>query len=74
VDLRRHEVLIHAPAIGGDGRVLAYGHWGRPLLVFPYHAANFTLRRADLFPLGICQSGVYDVSVVGGGARGNAVY
>ena len=26
-----------------------------------YHAANFALRRADLFPLAICQSGVYDI-------------
>ena len=39
-----------------------------------YHAANFALRRADLFPLAICQSGVYDVSVVGWGERGDAVY
>ena len=39
-----------------------------------YHAANFALKRADLFPLAICQSGVYDVGVVGGGARGDAVY
>jgi esterase/lipase superfamily enzyme len=159
----RREVWLHAPAIGGEGLVLAYGHWGRPLLVFPsqqghasdyeergmiaaveelidagrakiyavesfdssswhyegldleerarrhglyedwivnhvapwihedcggyaeilvtgcsfgaYHAANFALRRADLFPLAICQSGVYDVSVVGGGGeRGDAVY
>jgi esterase/lipase superfamily enzyme len=39
-----------------------------------YHAANFALRRADLFPLAICHSGVYDVSVVGWGERGDAVY
>ena len=39
-----------------------------------YHAANLALRRADLFPLAICQSGVYDVSVVGWGERGDAVY
>src|SRR4029453_7941335 len=39
-----------------------------------YHAANFALRRADLFPLAICQSGVYDVSVVGWGERGDAAY
>ena len=39
-----------------------------------YHAANFALKRADLFPLAICQSGVYDVSVVGWGERGEAVY
>jgi esterase/lipase superfamily enzyme len=44
-----------------------------------YHAANFCLKRADLFPVAICMSGVYDVAVVertaqGGGARGDAVY
>ena len=39
-----------------------------------YHAANFCLKRADLFPLAVCLSGVYDVSVQGGGARGDAVY
>jgi len=40
-----------------------------------YHAANFALKRADLFPLAICMSGVYDVSVVGGGwERGEAAY
>ena len=162
---RRHTSLW-SPAIGAEGRVITYGHWGRPLLAFPsqegpawqyeergmieavadlieagrvkvyavdsfdsdswyrqdvpleerarlhglyenwivsqvvpfirddsgakenehgeiavtgvsfgaYHAANFALRHADLFPLAICQSGVYDVSVVGGGERGDAVY
>jgi esterase/lipase superfamily enzyme len=157
----RHTSLW-SPAIGAEGRVIAYGHWGRPLLAFPsqegpawqyeergmidavadlieagrvkvyavdsfdsgswyrhdlpleerahkhglyedwivnqvvpfirddsggageiavtgvsfgaYHAANFALRHADLFPLAICQSGVYDVSVVAGGERGDAVY
>jgi esterase/lipase superfamily enzyme len=39
-----------------------------------FHAANFALKRADLFPLAICMSGVYDVSVVGWGERGDAVY
>lgn len=39
-----------------------------------YHAANFALRRADLYPLAICQSGVYDLSVLGGGERGDAFY
>ncbi|HEY6961538.1 MAG TPA: alpha/beta hydrolase-fold protein [Gaiellaceae bacterium] len=39
-----------------------------------YHAANFCLKRADLFPLAICMSGVYDVTVQGGGDRGDAVY
>ncbi len=39
-----------------------------------YHAANFCLKRADLFPVAICMSGVYDVSVQGGGERGESVY
>jgi esterase/lipase superfamily enzyme len=39
-----------------------------------YHAANFCLKRADLFPLAICMSGVYDVSVQGGGERGESLY
>jgi esterase/lipase superfamily enzyme len=33
--LERRHVELHAPAIGGGGVVLAYGHWGRPVLVFP---------------------------------------
>ena len=39
-----------------------------------YHAANFCLKRADLFPLAVCMSGVYDVAVQGGDHRGEAVY
>ena len=39
-----------------------------------YHAANFCLKRADLFPLALCLSGVYDVSALGDGERGDAVY
>ncbi|HEU4480252.1 MAG TPA: alpha/beta hydrolase-fold protein [Actinomycetota bacterium] len=39
-----------------------------------YHAANFALKRADLFPLAICLSGVYDVARVGYGERGDAMY
>ena len=39
-----------------------------------YHSANFALRHPHVFPLAICQSGVYDVSVVAGGQRGDAVY
>jgi esterase/lipase superfamily enzyme len=162
VGIERREVPLHSSAIGAAGLVLAYGHWGRPLLAFPseqgsaadwedrgmvgavadlleagrvklycvasydsqswhardlpleerarrhgafehwivnevagwiredcrepveialagtsfgaYHAANFALRRADLFPLALCLSGVYDVSVVAGGERGDAVY
>jgi esterase/lipase superfamily enzyme len=160
--VNRREVSIHAPAIGADGTVLAYGHWGRPVLAFPseqgpawqyeergmvaavddlldagriklycvssfdseswhaqhlpmeerairhgayedwilnqvvpfirddsggradlivngpsfgaFHAANFALRRPDVFPLAICQSGVYDVAPIGWGERGDATY
>ena len=39
-----------------------------------FHAANLTLRRGDLFPLPLCLSGVYDVSAVGWGERGDATY
>ncbi len=40
-----------------------------------YHAANFCLKRADVFPVAICMSGVYDVSVLGGEwDRGEATY
>src|SRR5580765_5231899 len=38
------------------------------------HAANVTLRRADLFPLGLCLSGIYDVTAIGWGEGGDAVY
>jgi esterase/lipase superfamily enzyme len=39
-----------------------------------YHSVNFCLKRSDIFPLAIGMSGVYDVSVQGGGERGEAVY
>jgi len=161
---RRH-VSLWSPAIGAEGGVLAYGHYGRPLLAFPsqegncdqyeergmiealagpleaglvkvyavdsfdseswyredlplearaqlhtryedwilnqvvpwiqadshsaeiavtgvsfgaYHAANFALKHGHVFPRALCQSGVYDVSVVAGGQsgdqRGDAVF
>jgi esterase/lipase superfamily enzyme len=77
---RRHEVYegwvcgdvvpwIRADCAGEAEVILAGCSFGA------YHAANFAVRRADLFPLAICMSGVYDVSVVGGGwERGDAVY
>jgi len=162
VDVSRRVVGIDAPAAGGAGELIAYGHAGRPLVFFPsqegrpwdleergiveavaplldagrlrlyavdshdsaswhdtslgleerarrhgvyedwvlnrvvpfvhadapggeiivagcsfgaYHAANFALKRPDLFPLALCLSGVYDVSVVGGGwDRSDAVF
>ncbi len=39
-----------------------------------YHAANLALRRADLFPLALCFSGVYDLSVLGWGRRGTSFH
>jgi esterase/lipase superfamily enzyme len=39
-----------------------------------FHAANLALRRADLFPLALCFSGIYDVSTVGWGESGEAAY
>ncbi|HEY1914610.1 MAG TPA: alpha/beta hydrolase-fold protein [Streptosporangiaceae bacterium] len=40
-----------------------------------FHAANFALKRADLFPLAICLSGNYDPSAWSGwGERGDAAY
>ena len=161
--MRRDHVELDAPSIGGSGTVIAYGHWGRPVLVFPaeqgrawdiennglvgaveglieagrvklycvdsydgatwsnrtialedrarghgayeawiadrvvayihadcggpteiatagvslgaFHAANFALRRADLFPLALCMSGSYDPSHWHGwGERGDAAY
>ena len=31
----RRVVDLFSPAIGASGTVIAYGHWGRPVLVFP---------------------------------------
>jgi esterase/lipase superfamily enzyme len=161
--MRREQVEIEAPSIGGAGTVIGYGHFGRPLLLFgaeqgrawdlegtgmidavaelieagrvklycvdsydgaswsnraialedrarahdayeqwivdrvvpaihadlagaqeiivagcsmgAYHAANFALRRADLFPLALCMSGSYDPSHWSAwGERGDAAY
>ncbi|MFN2490493.1 MAG: esterase family protein [Actinomycetota bacterium] len=60
---------IHDDCGGAGGEMIVTGcSFGA------YHAANFALKRADLFPLAICHSGVYDVSVVGTGERGDGVY
>ena len=58
---------IHEDTAGGE-IVAAGASFGA------YHAVNFALKRADLFPLAIGMSGVYDVGVVGWGERGDAVY
>jgi esterase/lipase superfamily enzyme len=39
-----------------------------------YHAANFSLRRADRFPLAVCLSGMYDPTRVAWGEPGDAAY
>ena len=31
---------LYSPAIGGHGSVVAYGHWGRPVLAFPSEGGN----------------------------------
>jgi esterase/lipase superfamily enzyme len=161
VNVAQHE--LYSPAIGAAGAVVAYGHWGRPVLAFPaergrawdwqdngmvgaveglidagrvklycvdsfdaaswsndtlpleqrahqhgryeswilgqvvpfiqddtggtselittgislgaFHAVNFALKRADLFPLAIGLSGNYDPAAWNGwGERGDATY
>jgi esterase/lipase superfamily enzyme len=161
VNVSQHE--LYSPAIGAAGSVVAYGHWGRPVLAFPaergrawdwqdngmvaaiehlidagrvklycvdsfdaaswsndalpleqraqqhgryeswildqvvpairddaggsseivttgislgaYHAVNFALKRADVFPVAIGLSGNYDPSAWNGwGERGDATY
>jgi enterochelin esterase family protein len=36
--VRREHVKIPAPAAGGEGNLVVYGHYGRPVLVFPSEA------------------------------------
>jgi esterase/lipase superfamily enzyme len=55
---------------GGAGELIACG-----VSLGAYHAANFALKRADVFPLAICMSGSYDPSAWDGwGERGDATY
>jgi esterase/lipase superfamily enzyme len=55
---------------GGAGEVITCG-----CSLGAYHAANFALKRADLFPLAICLSGNYDpASWNGWGESGDAAY
>jgi esterase/lipase superfamily enzyme len=60
--------LIHADC-GGFQEIAATG-----VSFGAYHAANLALRRADLFPIALCLSGVYDVEGIGWGERGDALY
>ena len=55
---------------GGTGEMIACG-----VSLGAFHAANFALKRADLFPLAICMSGSYDPSSWDSwGDRGDAAY
>jgi esterase/lipase superfamily enzyme len=66
-----HEVapFIHHDCAGANDVIVCGCSLGA------YHAANFALRRADLFPLAICMSGSYDPSHWDGwGERGDAAY
>jgi len=38
--MRRHSVDLWSPAIGAAGSVLGFGHWGRPVVVFPSEAGR----------------------------------
>ncbi|HEU0214131.1 MAG TPA: alpha/beta hydrolase-fold protein [Jiangellaceae bacterium] len=38
--MRRRGVDLWSPAIGAAGSVLGFGHWGRPVLVFPSEAGH----------------------------------
>ena len=55
---------------GGQSEVVTLG-----CSLGAFHAANFALKRADLFPLAMCFSGNYDpASWNGWGERGNETY
>ena len=60
--------FVHADC-GGHAEIVTTG-----CSLGAYHAANFALKRADVFPLAMCLSGVYDVSQSGWGERGEATY
>ncbi len=59
---------IHADCGGPQEVVVAGCSFGA------FHAANFALRHAHLFPLALCLSGVYDMSGIGWGERGGSFY
>ena len=55
---------------GGAGELIACG-----CSLGAFHAANFALKRADIFPLAFCLSGSYDPAAWDGwGERGDAAY
>ena len=44
--MNRREIRLYSPAIGTEGTVLAYGHWGRPVLAFPSEQGPLAVRGA----------------------------
>ncbi|MBV8080168.1 MAG: esterase [Actinobacteria bacterium] len=60
--------LIHADCGGYQDIATAGVSFGA------FHAANLTLRHAEVFPFALCMSGIYDVAGIGWGDRGDAVY
>src|SRR4249920_2099859 len=38
--MTRRALDLWSPAVGASGAVLAYGNWGRPVLVFPTEAGH----------------------------------
>ena len=65
-----HVVPWIAGDCGGPAEILTLG-----CSLGAFHAANFALKRADLFPLALCLSGNYDPTGWNGwGERGDATY
>lgn len=65
-----HVVPFVREDCGGASEVIACG-----CSLGAFHAANFALKRADVFPLAICMSGSYDPSAWDGwGERGDVAY
>jgi esterase/lipase superfamily enzyme len=67
---RRHEAFERwvMDRVDGDDVITAGVSMGA------FHAANLTLRQPGRFPLALCFSGVYDVSGIGWGDRGDSFY
>ena len=64
------EVVPHVRAETGDAEIITTG-----CSLGAFHALNFALKRADLFPLALCFSGNYDASTWRPwGERGDAFY
>ena len=61
--MERHQVELDAPGFGRAGTVIRYGHWGRPVLVFPsergrawdYESNGMVGAVADLVDGGRCK-------------------